>query len=138
MEEKKIRMIDIERLIDALAALFHMRSYQIITGTQTDKWEPRRLLAPDALLPVIVRLAEEQWKTSTSQTSFGLGIDHDDNALCKQTLNAVHYAPISIIVLCIDHLFQKLVDVNGCVTLEKLEDYARSVCPVLHSQPAPP
>lgn len=129
-------MIEIERLIDALAALFAKRSYRIVTGTEIDQWEPRRLLAPDVLLPVIIRLAEEQWTSTTGQSSFGLGFDHDDQALCRFTLNAVHHAPISIIVLCVDHCFGQLVDKNGQVSLERLEDYARSFCNMPHSQPA--
>lgn len=135
MEKKKIRMINIERLIDALSALFTMRSYRIVIGQKQEMWTLRRLLAPDALLPVIVRLAEEQWTSTSGQANFGLGIDYEDDALCGYILNAVHYAPISIIILCVDHVFQQLVDEDGTVTIEDLEAFARTLCAVPYSQP---
>lgn len=135
MEKEKIRMIDIERLIDALCALFELRSYRIIVGQQQKGWTPRRLLAPDALLPVIIRLAEDQWTPTHGQASFGLGIDHNESALCGHVLNAVHYAPISVIVLCVDHMLQQLVDSKGQITIEAMEEYAQELCSNAHSQP---
>lgn len=128
-------MIDIERLIDALGALFELRSYRIMIGPRQETWTPRRLLAPDALLPVIVRLAEDQWIPTDGQVSFGLGIDHDENALCGHVLNAVHYAPISVIVLCVDNMLQQLVDSKGQISIETLEAYAQELHSDAHSQP---
>lgn len=137
MEKKKICMINLERLIDALSALFAMRSYRIVVGQKQDLWTLRRLLAPDALLPVIVRMAEEQWTSASGPANFGLSIDYEDDALCGHVLNAVHYAPICIIVLCVDHVFQQLVDQEGAVTIEAMEAYARKLCPMPYSQVVP-
>lgn len=87
-------MITLERLIDALASLLDNGPYRIaLSATGEEAFTPRRLLAPDCLLPVLMRIAEETWKTRAGQVSFGLAIRPDSNALCGQRLHAVHHAP---------------------------------------------
>lgn len=116
-------MIDIERLIDALTDLMSGRGYTI-TADGTEPMMPRRALAPDCLLPVLVRLAEEKWRTDAGAVSFGLAIDPDDRAFCGHTLRAVHHAPVAILVLCVDQVLGTVADEEGVITLDALQAYA--------------
>ncbi|MFT8780916.1 hypothetical protein [Acetobacter orientalis] len=137
LETKKLRMISLERLIDALASLLETRGYHItLSATDATAVTPRRLLAPDCLLPVLVRMAEEIWKQRAGQISFGLAIEPDGQALCGQRLRAVHHAPLSLIVLCTDQTLQAVADPQGVVTVEGLERHAETLCGATASQPA--
>lgn len=131
-------MIPLERLIDALASLLDNGPYRIaLSATGEEAFTPRRLLAPDCLLPVLMRMAEETWKTHAGQVSFGLTIRPDSNALCGQRLHAVHHAPLSLVILCTDQTLQKVADAQGTILLEALERHANTLCAVPASQPMP-
>lgn len=130
-------MISLERLIDALASLLETRGYQVtLSSTDTTALTPRRLLAPDCLLPVLLRMAEEIWRQRAGQVSFGLAIEPDRNALCGQRLRAVHHAPLSLLILCTDQAFQAVADPQGVITVEALERHAEALCGGTASQPA--
>lgn len=131
-------MIPIERLIDALASLLDNAPYRITTSvTGNATFTPRRLLAPDCLLPVLTRMAEETWKARAGQVSFGLAIEPDRNALCGQRLHAVHHAPLSLVILCTDQTLQRVADAQGVILLDALEHHANTLCAVPASQPMP-
>lgn len=130
-------MISLERLIDALASLIETRGYHVtLSSTDTTALTPRRLLAPDCLLPVLMRVSEEIWKRRAGQISFGLAIEPDGDALCGQRLRAIHHAPLSLIVLCTDQAFQAVADPQGTITVEALERHAEALCGGTASQPA--
>lgn len=130
-------MISLERLIDALASLLETRGYHItLSSTDATTLTPRRLLAPDCLLPVLMRMAEETWKQRAGLISFGLAIEPDGEALCGQHLRAVHHAPLSLLVLCTDQAFQAVADPQGVITVEGLERHAEALCGAAASQPA--
>ena len=131
-------MISLERLIDALASLLETRGYQVtLSSTDTTALTPRRLLAPDCLLPVLLRMAEEIWKRRAGPVSFGLAIEPDRNALCGQRLRAVHHAPLSLLILCADQTLQSVADAQNVILLEALEQHANTLCAVPASQPMP-
>ena len=129
-------MISLERLIDALASLLETRGYHV-TFSETDPTTltPRRLLAPDYLLPVLMRMAEETWKQRAGQARFGLAIEPDGRSLCGQRLHAIHHAPLALIVLCTDQAFQAVADPQGVITVEALERHAEALCAGTASQP---
>ncbi|GAB3588725.1 hypothetical protein [Acetobacter peroxydans] len=131
-------MISLERLIDALASLLETRGYQVmLSATDPTVLTPRRLLAPDCLLPVLMRMAEEIWRQRAGQVSFGLAIDPDRNALCGQRLRAVHHAPLSLLILCTDQTLQSVADARNVILFEALEQHANTLCAVPASQPTP-
>lgn len=131
-------MISLERLIDALASLLETRGYQVmLSATDPTTLTPRRLLAPDCLLPVLMRMAEEIWRQRAGQVSFGLAIEPDRNALCGQRLRAVHHAPLSLLILCTDQTLQSVADARNVILLEALEQHANTLCAVPASQPTP-
>ena len=131
-------MIPLERLIDALASLLENASYHIVlSATDNTAFTPRRLLAPDCLLPVLMRMAEETWKARAGQVSFGLAIEPDRNALCGQRLHAVHHAPLSLVILCTDQTLQSVADAQGLILLDTLERHANTLCAAPASQPMP-
>lgn len=131
-------MISLERLIDALASLLETRGYQVmLSATDPTVLTPRRLLAPDCLLPVLMRMAEEIWRQRAGQVSFGLAIEPDRNALCGQRLRAVHHAPLSLLILCTDQTLQSVADARNVILLEALEQHANTLCAVPASQPTP-
>ena len=130
-------MISLERLIDALASLLETRGYHVtFSATDPTALTPRRLLAPDCLLPVLMRMAEETWKQRAGQAYFGLAIEPDGQALCRQRLRAIHHAPLSLIVLCTDQAFQAVADPQGVITIEALERHVEALCGGTASQPA--
>jgi hypothetical protein len=131
-------MISLERLIDALASLLETRGYQVmLSATDPTALTPRRLLAPDCLLPVLMRMAEEIWRQRAGQVSFGLAIEPDRNALCGQRLRAVHHAPLSLLILCTDQTLQSVADARNVILLEALEQHADTLCAIPASQPTP-
>ncbi len=137
LEAKGLRVIPLERLIDALASLLESRGYHItLSSNDTTALTPRRLLAPDCLLPVLMRMAEETWKRQAGQVSFGLAVEPDGHALCGQRLHAIHHAPLSLLVLCTDQVLQKVADPHGLMTVEALERHADVLCGAPPSQPA--
>lgn len=131
-------MNDIETVIDAVSDLIRTRGYVFTMDGVTQPFlTPRQIAAPDCLLPVLGRLAEELWRQETGN-GFGLLIEPDPEALADHRLTAIHHAPLSLVVLCMDEVLRRVGDGGSEISLEGLHQYATALYPRTHPQPPAP
>jgi len=118
-----------ENVIDAVSEMIGTGGYVLTMDGATQPFlTPRQIAAPDSLLPVLTRLAEELWRRDTGN-GFGLLIEPDPEALAGHALVAIHHAPLSLVVLTMDEVLRRVGDGGSEIPLEALHQYAAALYP---------
>ncbi len=121
-------MNDLDDLVQALTAVLEARGYRFTTGLPGLEVLPLwRVAQPDFLLPVLLRLAEEFWRSETRGAGFGLRIEPDDLSLTGFTATGLYHVPLSVALLAIDAVLCRMADAQGAVTFDALVSYAKKV-----------
>lgn len=129
-------MNDIETIIDVVSDFIRSGGYTFtLDGTTQPFLTPCRIAEPEFLLPVLARLAEELWRRET-ETGFGLQIEPDETALTGHRLVAIHHAPLSLVVLCMDEVLRRVGQDGTEIPLEALHKYATALYPQTGPQSA--
>ena len=111
-------MSNLDTLIHGLTVMMGDQGYTFVSGLPDRQvLEPWRVLQPDCLLPVFLRLGEELWRSETNGAGFGLRFEEDKHSLTGFRVTGLFHVPLSIAMLAIDAVFAQVAAGDGQITL---------------------
>ncbi|MFT9221118.1 hypothetical protein [Gluconobacter oxydans] len=121
-------MSDLDDLVRCCTTLIETQGYRFETGIPGVGALPAwRVAQTNVLLPVLLRLAEEFWRSETKGAGFGLKLEPDNLSVTGYTLTALYHVPLSIALLALNAVLRTIADAEGRITLEALTTYAQTV-----------
>ena len=121
-------MSDLDDLVRCCTTLIETQGYRFETGIPGVGALPTwRVTQTNVLLPVLLRLAEEFWRSETKGAGFGLRLEPDTLSVTGYTLTGLYHVPLSIALLALNAVLKTVADAEGRITLEALTTYAQTV-----------
>ncbi|MGC5749436.1 hypothetical protein J4P41_12490 [Gluconobacter sp. NFX36] len=121
-------MSDLDDLVRCCTALIETQEYRFETGIPGVGALPAwRVSQTNVFLPVLLRLAEEFWRSETKGAGFGLRIEPDTLSVTGYTLTGLYHVPLSIALLALNAVLRALADPEGCISIEALTAYTHTV-----------
>lgn len=121
-------MNDLDDLVRCCTALIETQGYYFETGIPgVGTLQAWRVTQTNVLLPVILRLAEEFWRSETKGAGFGLKLEPDTLSVTGYTLTGLYHVPSSIALLALNVVLKNVADNDGRITLEALTAYTQTV-----------
>ncbi|QEH97879.1 hypothetical protein [Gluconobacter thailandicus] len=121
-------MSDLDDLVRCCTTLIETQGYRFETGIPGVGALPAwRVAQTNVLLPVLLRLAEEFWRSETKGAGFGLKLEPDTLSVTGYTLTGLYHVPLSIALLALNAVLRTIADAEGRITLEVLTTYAQTV-----------
>jgi hypothetical protein len=121
-------MSDLDDLVRCCTTLIETQGYRFETGIPGVGALPAwRVTQTNVLLPVLLRLAEEFWRSETKGAGFGLKLEPDTLSVTGYTLTGLYHVPLSIALLALNAVLKTVADAEGRITLEALTTYAQTV-----------
>ena len=121
-------MSDLDDLVRCCTTLIETQGYRFETGIPGVGALPAwRVTQTNVLLPVLLRLAEEFWRSETKGAGFGLKLEPDTLSVTGYTLTGLYHVPLSIALLVLNAVLRTIADAEGRITLEALTTYAQTV-----------
>ncbi|WP_317216093.1 hypothetical protein [Gluconobacter sp. GP1] len=121
-------MSDLDDLVRCCTALIETQGYRFETGIPGVGTLPAwRVTQTNVFLPVLLRLAEEFWRSETKGAGFGLKLEPDTLSVTGYTLTGLYHVPLSIALLALNAVLRTNADAEGRITLEALTTYAQTV-----------
>ncbi|WP_024716573.1 hypothetical protein [Gluconobacter oxydans] len=119
-------MSDLDDLVRCCTTLIETQGYRFETGIPGVGALPAwRVAQTNVLLPVLLRLAEEFWRSETKGAGFGLKLEPDTLSVTGYTLKGLYHVPLSIALLALNAVLRNVADPEGRITLEALTTYAQ-------------
>ena len=120
-------MSDLDDLVRCCTTLIETQGYRFETGIPGVGALPAwRVAQTNVLLPVLLRLAEEFWRSETKGAGFGLKLEPDTLSVTGYTLTGLYHVPLSITLLALNAVLRTIADAEGRITLEALTTYAQT------------
>ena len=121
-------MSDLDDLVRCCTTLIETQGYRFETGIPGVGALPAwRVAQTNVLLPVLLRLAEEFWRSETKGAGFGLKLEPDTLSVTGYTLTGLYHVPLSITLLALNAVLRTIADAEGRITLEALTTYTQTV-----------
>lgn len=121
-------MSDLDDLVRCCTTLIETQGYRFETGIPGVGALPAwRVAQTNVLLPVLLRLAEEFWRSETRGAGFGLKLEPDTLSVTGYTLTGLYHVPLSITLLALNAVLRTIADAEGRITLEALTTYTQTV-----------
>lgn len=121
-------MSDLDDLVRCCTTLIETQGYRFETGIPGVGALPAwRVTQTNVLLPVLLRLAEEFWRSETKGAGFGLKLEPDTLSVTGYTLTGLYHVPLSITLLALNAVLRTIADAEGHITLEALTTYTQTV-----------
>ena len=121
-------MSDLDDLVRCCTTLIETQGYRFETGIPGVGALPAwRVAQTNVLLPVLLRLAEEFWRSETKGAGFGLKLEPDTLSVTGYTLTGLYHVPLSIALLALNAVLGTIADAEGRITLEALTTYTQTV-----------
>ncbi|MFT8479561.1 MAG: hypothetical protein ABF876_08695 [Acetobacter aceti] len=121
-------MSDLDDLVRCCTTLIETQGYRFETGIPGVGALPAwRVAQTNVLLPVLLRLAEEFWRSEARGAGFGLKLEPDTLSVTGYTLTGLYHVPLSITLLALNAVLRTIADAEGRITLEALTTYTQTV-----------
>lgn len=103
--------MDVDDLVAPLTALLSEPEREILADAGSDRpIAPYILTRPNALMPVLLRMAEELWRRDCGSSLFGLALIADPDAWTGYRVTRIYHATASVVLTTIDAVIEEVLD----------------------------